>query len=42
MILEVVVGLEETFNVSFAGPDFDIQNFRTVSAISDQVREKQA
>jgi acyl carrier protein len=39
-ILEIVVGLEDVFGVSFEDADFDIENFRTVEAISDQVREK--
>jgi acyl carrier protein len=41
-ILEIVVGLEDVFGVSFEDADFDIENFRTVSSISDQVREKTA
>ena len=41
-ILEIVVGLEDVFGVSFEDSDFDIENFRTVSSISDQVREKTA
>lgn len=39
-ILEIVVGLEDVFGVSFEDSDFDIENFRTVASISDQVREK--
>lgn len=39
-ILEVVVGLEETFGVSFEDADFDIENFRSVRAIADFVRER--
>lgn len=39
-ILEVVVGLEETFGVGFEDADFDIDNFRNVAAIAAQVREK--
>ena len=41
-ILEVVVGLEETFGVSFEDADFDIENFRSVSAIAGFVRERTA
>jgi len=39
-ILEVVVGLEEQFGVTFEDADFDIANFSTVTAIADYVREK--
>jgi acyl carrier protein len=39
-ILEIVVGLEDVFGVSFEDADFDIENFRTVQSIADQVREK--
>jgi acyl carrier protein len=39
-ILEVVVGLEETFGVSFEDADFDIENFRNVRAIGAFVRER--
>jgi acyl carrier protein len=39
-ILEVVVGLEETFGVSFEDADFDIENFRSVRAIGQFVRER--
>jgi acyl carrier protein len=39
-ILEVVVGLEDVFGVTFEDADFDLDNFRTVEAISDYVRTK--
>jgi len=39
-ILEVVVGLEEVFGVTFEDADFDIENFSTVSAIAQYVRER--
>ena len=39
-ILEVVVGLEETFGVTFEDADFDIENFSTVSAIAKYVRDR--
>jgi acyl carrier protein len=39
-ILEVVVGLEETFGVSFEDADFDIENFRSVRAIAGFVRDR--
>jgi acyl carrier protein len=41
-ILEVVVGLEEVFGVAVDDADFDIQNFSTVKAIADYVRERQS
>jgi len=41
-ILEVVVGLEEVFGVAVDDADFDIQNFSTVKAIADYVRQRQA
>lgn len=41
-ILEVVVGLEEIFGVTFEDADFDIENFSDVAAIARYVREKTA
>jgi len=38
-ILEVVVGLEEVFGVTFEDADFDIENFSSVAAIAQYVRE---
>jgi acyl carrier protein len=40
-ILEVVVGLEDVFGVVVDDSDFDIDNFRTVKAIADYVRDQQ-
>ena len=40
-VLEIVVGLEEEYGVSFEDEDFDIEVFQTVKSISDFVREKQ-
>lgn len=40
-ILEVVVGLEEVFGVSFEESDFDIAHLSTVGAIAHYVRSKQ-
>jgi len=37
-ILEVVVGLEELFGVTFEDADFDIENFSSVAAIARYVR----
>ena len=37
-ILEVVVGLEEVFGITFEDTDFDLDNFRSVAAISTFVR----
>lgn len=39
-ILEVVVGLEENFGITFEDSDFDIENFRNVAAIAQYVRSK--
>jgi len=39
-ILEVVVGLEENFGITFEDTDFDIENFRNVGAIAQYVRSK--
>ena len=33
-VLEVVVGLEDEFGVTFEDEDFDIENFSSVSAIA--------
>jgi acyl carrier protein len=41
-ILEVVVGLEEQFGVKVDDDDFDIENFSTVSAIAQYVRQRQS
>jgi acyl carrier protein len=41
-LLEVVVGLEEVFGLTFEDTDFDIENFSSVSAIAEHVREKTA
>jgi acyl carrier protein len=40
-ILEIVVGVEETFGVAVDDEDFAIENFRTIAAIADYVRKKQ-
>ncbi len=40
-ILEIVVGIEETFGVTVDDQDFAIENFRTLAAIADYVRQKQ-
>ena len=41
-VLEVVVGLEETFGVSFEVAVFDIETFRCVRAIAVFVSERTA
>jgi len=41
-ILEVVVGLEEVFGITFEDTDFDLDNFRSVAAISNYVRAQGA
>ena len=39
-LFEVVVGLEEVFDISFEDEDFTVENFATVRAISNCVRRK--
>ena len=39
-IFEVVVGLEETFGLSFADEDFDVDRFSTPRRIADVVASK--
>ena len=39
-LLEIVVGLEEEFGVSFEDEDFDIEVFKTVKSIAECVRGK--
>ena len=41
-VLEIVVGLEEVYGISFEDEEFDIEIFRTVKSIADFVRAKQA
>lgn len=41
-ILELVVGLEEVFGVTFEDTEFNIENFRNVKAMADYVRERTA
>mgnify|MGYP005671994465 CR=1 FL=1 len=40
-ILEVVVGCEEVFGVTFDDADFDIENFSTVSKLAALVKKLQ-
>ena len=39
-VLEIVVGLEEVYGISFEDEEFDIEVFKTVKSIADFVREK--
>ena len=39
-LLELVVGCEEEFDVSFEDDDFSVERFETVDAIAGVVREK--
>ncbi|MHC4917615.1 MAG: acyl carrier protein [Planctomycetota bacterium] len=39
-IFEVVVGLEETFGLSFADEDFDVDRFSTPKCIAEVVASK--
>jgi len=41
-ILEIVVGLEEVFGITFEDADFEIENFANVGAIAAYVRSKTA
>jgi acyl carrier protein len=41
-LFQIVAGLEESFDIRFADEDFDAEKFKTVKAIADVVREKQA
>ncbi len=41
-LFQIVAGLEEAFDIRFEDEDFDAEKFRTVRAIADVVREKQA
>ena len=40
-IFEIVVGLEETYGLSFEDEEFNIEVFQTVASISEFVRAKQ-
>ena len=40
-VFEIVVGLEEEFEVIFDEEEFDIEIFKSVKSIADAVREKQ-
>jgi acyl carrier protein len=40
-LLEIVVGLEEVFDISLEDDEFSLERFETVKAIADLVREKQ-
>ena len=39
-VFEIVVGLEETYGLSFEDDEFRIENFRTPKSIADYVRQK--
>ncbi len=41
-VLEIIVGLEDVFGVTFDDTDFDVENFSNVAAIRDCVRKKMA
>jgi acyl carrier protein len=41
-IFEVVVGLEETFGISFADEDFDVDRFSTARKIAEVVSSRGA
>ena len=41
-VLEMVVGLEEIYGISFEDEEFDVEVFRTVKSIANFVRAKQA
>ena len=39
-VFEIVVGLEETCNISFEDDEFQLETFRTPKSIADYVRTK--
>ena len=39
-LLELVVGLEEAFGIAVEDGDFNVQNFSTVAALRDFVKER--
>ena len=39
-VFEIVVGLEESFGISFGDDEFKIETFRTPKSIADYVRRK--
>ena len=39
-VFEIVVGLEETYNISFEDDEFKLETFRTPKSIADYVRKK--
>jgi acyl carrier protein len=39
-VFEIVVGLEEVYEISFEDDDFTLENFATPKAIADYVRRK--
>jgi len=39
-VFEIVVGLEETYNISFEDDEFQLETFRTPRSIADYVRKK--
>jgi acyl carrier protein len=40
-IFEVIVGLEEVFEISMAEDEFSLDTFRTINSIADYVKRKQ-
>lgn len=39
-IFEIVVGLEETYGITFEDDEFNLENFRTPKSIADYLRRK--
>ena len=39
-LFEIVIGLEEVFDISLEDDEFSVERFETVKAIADLVREK--
>jgi len=39
-LFEIVIGLEEIFDISFEDDEFNVEAFQTVTSISDLVRSK--
>jgi len=41
-LFEIVIGIEEVFDLSFEEDEFSIETFQTVKAIAEKIREKQS
>ena len=41
-LFEIIIGIEEAFDLSFEDEEFEVDTFQNVKAIADKVRAKQA